>query len=193
MIRGAADIYGPIPGEGYVSLARFQQWQQQTTAASLKSQRDGMANAIMTYNQSRPAGAAALPVPATLAPAGHQLSPTARAVARAHRIGVVTQGQGGSAASYTFVDGLSQDPSLAYYLQDLTPAQLQTALDGRSPTGDIITLLQQEQTATGAGYLPCGTPENPNCGPVSGGFSFSSLPTWAWLAGGAFAVLLLRR
>jgi hypothetical protein len=41
------------------------------------------------------------------------------------RLGVVQAGAGGSASSYQFdpASGLSSDPALAYYLQDLTRAK----------------------------------------------------------------------
>jgi hypothetical protein len=84
----------------------------------------------------------------------------------ATRLGDVAQmGSGQSAASFSFdpESGLSSDPKLAYYLQDLTPTQLQQAFDGQAP--DLIGLLNQETTGTGAGTLPCGQPGNP-CGPA---------------------------
>jgi hypothetical protein len=71
---------------------------------------------------------------------------------------VVQAGDGGTAGSYSFdpVTGLSNDPNLAYYMQDLTPAQLQTALNGDSPTEVVSTLLYQDASGTGAGSLPSG-------------------------------------
>lgn len=127
---------------------------------------------------------------------------------RVNRIGLVQAGAGGSAGSYTFnpQTGLSNDPQLAYYLQDLTPPQLQNALNGNSPNADLIHLLNDEQTGTGAGSLPCGTTESgdPNCNggqPVGGGIlnsllpSLASIPTWVWVAsaGTIAAVLLIPR
>lgn len=101
-------------------------------------------------------------------------------------------GAGGSASSFQFdATGLSSDPRLAPYLQSLTPAQLQTALDGRDPSGDLSQLIEQEQTGTGAGWLPCGGANDPTC---SGGAAASSVPLWVWLAGGgALAFALLRK
>lgn len=114
-----------------------------------------------------------------------------------NRMGVVTMGAGGNASSYKFdpSTGLSNDPQLAYYLQDLTPAQLQTALDGLSPSTDLNTVLYQDITGTGAGSLPCGSPggTDPTC---SGGkpTGLGTIPTWAWFAGaGLFALALLKR
>lgn len=97
--------------------------------------------------------------------------------------GSVGMNAGGSATSYSYdATGLSNDPQLAPYLQNLTPAQVQSALDGGdSVTGDLTSLLTQDQTGTGAGSLP-----------DAGGVTGSSIPMWAWLAGGgilAFAVL----
>lgn len=113
-----------------------------------------------------------------------------RSVPRIGSLGIVQAGGGGSASSYQFdADGLSQDPRLAYYLQSLTPAQLQIALDG----GDPGPILQQTNTdlMTGEG-LTCGTPGNPTCGPAPGSSLFSgllngmtSVPTWVWLGGAA--------
>ena len=110
---------------------------------------------------------------------------------RVNRMGLVQAGAGGSAASYSFdpATGLSNDPQLAYYLQDLTPAQLQTALDGGDPSNQLQVLLTQESTATGAGALPCGTAGNPTCGAAPTGLA--SIPAWAWLAGGAAVVALV--
>lgn len=109
------------------------------------------------------------------------------------RLGVATIGSGGSAGDYIFdSDGLSKDPRLAYYLQSLTPAQLQLALDGGDPGPMLQQLLTDAANATGPGALPCGTPDNPTCGPA-GGFSLSSVPLWAWLAGGSVGALLILR
>jgi hypothetical protein len=106
---------------------------------------------------------------------------------RPHRMGAVGIGTGGSALTYSFdpSSGLSNDPALPTYLQNLTPGQLQTALNGQDPSGDLISLLQQEQTGTGAGYLPCGTAANPTCGPANGGTLGLNLnipgSMWVWV------------
>jgi hypothetical protein len=95
-------------------------------------------------------------------------------------------GSGGSYTSYSFdpTTGLSNDPSLPSYLQDLTPAQLQSALNGGDTvTSDLSSLLIDDTTGTGAGYLPSGAALTT---------AASSVPMWAWIAGGgilAFAVL----
>lgn len=107
-------------------------------------------------------------------------------------MGVVLMGAGGNAADYTFdpASGLSNDPKLAYYLQDLTPAQLQTALTNPSGvTADLTSLLNQAMTGTGAGALPCGSANSndPNC---TGGVK-SSMPSWLPLALGGVGVLLI--
>jgi hypothetical protein len=105
------------------------------------------------------------------------------------RLGIVKAGDGGSAADYSFdADGLSNDPRLAYYLQSLTPAQLQVALDGGDPLPGLADLLHQDITGTGAGSLPCGQPGNP-CGAIPG--AFAGIPAWAWIAGGIMATALL--
>lgn len=83
-------------------------------------------------------------------------------------LGLVTIGSGGSASSFHFdpSTGLSDDPNLAFDLQGLTPAQLQTALTNPSNvTSDLISLLNQSATGTGAGTLPCGDPTgaDPTC------------------------------
>ena len=116
------------------------------------------------------------------------------------RLGLVESGDGGSAASYTFDDsGLSNDPRLAYYLQDLTPAQLQNALDGKDPTQ---TLVQQLTTDITGSDLPCGTVESgdPFCnggkpqGPKTPGLNLPNVPLTVWLiAGGTLAALILTR
>ena len=103
------------------------------------------------------------------------------------RIGLVQAGAGGSAGAYSFdaSTGLSNDPALAYYLQDLTPAQLQTALNGQSPNADLIAV--NNAITSGAG-LPCGTTESgdPSCnGGAAPGGIFGSMPTWVWLAAAA--------
>jgi hypothetical protein len=112
------------------------------------------------------------------------------------RIGLVQQGAGGSAASYKFdpATGLSNDPALAYYLQDLTPAQLQTALNGQSPTADLMAV--NNAIMTGAG-LPCGTTESGdadcNGGAATGSGFLSSIPVWAWIGGAGLAVFLVMK
>ena len=66
----------------------------------------------------------------------------------------VVLGQGGSAASYSFgTNGLSNDPRLPYYMQNLTPDQLQTALNpdpsGNNALNTAIDAFNAEQ-ASGA-------------------------------------------
>jgi len=92
--------------------------------------------------------------------------------------GAVGIGSGGNAGDYTYTaTGLSNDPRLASYLQDLTPEQLQTALDNRDPSPALIQLLKDEQQGTGAGWIPdaSGTP-TPNF--------------WMWAALAALALLI---
>jgi hypothetical protein len=114
---------------------------------------------------------------------------------------LIQAGAGGSAGTYTFDStGLSNDPRLAYYLQDLTPQQLQTALDGGDPGPVLQQLLQDDMNGVG---LPCGTTASgdPNCtggaplSAYSGLGILSSVPTWVWLAGagGIGALVLLGR
>jgi hypothetical protein len=112
-------------------------------------------------------------------------------------LGLVQAGDGGSAGAYQFdSDGLSVDSRLAYYLQSLTPQQLQNSLDGKSPTADLIAI---NNDLTGGAGLPCGTAESgdPNCtggAPLSAfglGGIFGSVPTWVWLAGGGTLAALL--
>lgn len=97
-------------------------------------------------------------------------------------------GSGGSYTSYSFdpTTGLSNDPGLPSYLQDLTPAQLQSALSGGGTvTSDLSSLLIDDQTGTGAGYIPSGAALTT---------AASSIPTWAWIAGGGLlAVVILKR
>jgi hypothetical protein len=68
---------------------------------------------------------------------------------------------------------LSNDSRLAPYLQSLTSSQLQTALDGQSPSADLISLLYQDVTGTGAGSLPDGGSLNPA----------GAMPGWVWALG----------
>jgi hypothetical protein len=96
---------------------------------------------------------------------------------------------GGGALVFFAVMGLSNDSRLAYYLQNLTPAQLQTALDGGDINQSLIELLHQDLTGTGAGWLPCGGVNNPTCGPAggpdvgSGNSVFGNLPSGLMLIG----------
>lgn len=120
-------------------------------------------------------------------------------VSRLGALGLVTQCAGGNAGLFDFdADGLAADPRLAWYLQSLTRAQLQTALDCGDPTPELIALLDEERTGTGRGSLPCGSPDgaDPNCtgdtGRTPGGI-LASLPTWAWVAGGGILATLLLR
>lgn len=102
------------------------------------------------------------------------------------RLGLVTAGSGGNAGDYAFdADGLSNDPRLAQSLESLTPAQLQSALDGKDPSADLLDLLHQDITGTGAGSLPCGA-QGSTCGPAA-----APIPTWVWIAGAAAGALLL--
>jgi hypothetical protein len=101
------------------------------------------------------------------------------------RLGDATDllGSGGSALNYTFdpSTGLSNDPALPVYLQNLTPGQLQTALSPDPSGSNTLASSQAMITAlqTGAG-LPCGTPANPTCGPAP---SQSPIPSWIWIGG----------
>lgn len=113
---------------------------------------------------------------------------------RVNRMGLVNPGDGGSATSYQFTDGLSSDPQLSYSLQDLTPAQLQAALMGESPTiadmigsPAILTTCQQnyDPTICGPGSA---TTTNPLAMSLGLGFN---IPTWAWYAGGAAVAALV--
>lgn len=101
--------------------------------------------------------------------------------------GSVGEGAGGSYTTYSFDStGLSSDPALAPYLQDLTPAQLQSALNGDNPTQELSSLLIDDMTGTGAGYLPSGA--------AQGTGSANAIPMWAWIAGGGLlAVAILKR
>jgi hypothetical protein len=91
--------------------------------------------------------------------------------------GPVGIGSGGNAGDFTYSSGLSNDPRLANYLQNLTPAQLQSALDNADPNPALIQLLRDEQQGTGAGWIPdgSGTPTN----------NF-----WMWAALAAVALLI---
>ena len=102
-------------------------------------------------------------------------------------LGVVQMRAGGNVSDYIFDPntGLSHDPRLAFDLQDLTPAQLQTALSNPAGvTADLISLLNQAATGTGAGALPCGAAggNDPTCGPV--GSPLSSLNPFSGIGGG---------
>lgn len=109
--------------------------------------------------------------------------------------GSIGIGAGGSASSYNFTNGLSNDPQLASALQDLTPSQLQTVLT--NPSGinaDLIAL--NNQLISGFG-LPCGTVESgdPNCNGGGGSPNspnpLSQIPVWGWLALGVGALFLI--
>lgn len=102
--------------------------------------------------------------------------------------GSVGMGAGGSYTAYSFdATGLSNDPALASYMQDLTPAQLQSALNNADPTPGLSALLIDEATGTGAGYLPSGAAQTTTS-------AFGSVPTWALVAGaGVLGLLLVRR
>lgn len=119
-------------------------------------------------------------------------------VAPRTRMGLVQMGQGGSAFNYTFdASGLSNDPQLPLYMQSLTPAQLQTALNGGDPLPGLIDVTNQLVSGSG---LPCGTTASgdPTCaGGAGSGFNLpnlSGIPFWVWLAGGGvLAFSLLRK
>ena len=108
------------------------------------------------------------------------------------RLGIVNAGDGGNAGLYQFNDGLSSDPALAPYLQDLTPAQLQAALDGKSPSiTDMIGTSPLTLTTCQQNYDPAicgpGGPNSTNPLAMSLGLSsnsiFGAVPTWALFAG----------
>jgi hypothetical protein len=103
--------------------------------------------------------------------------------------GSVGIGAGGTYTSYSYdpISGLSNDPQLAPYLQSLTPAQVQSALDGGSSvTSDLRSLLIDEATGTGAAW------QGPQ--PPATLASLSSVPMWAWiLGGGVVALLVIKR
>jgi hypothetical protein len=96
---------------------------------------------------------------------------------------------------YTFTDGLSNDPRLPSYLQDLTPAQLQAAFNGDDPSLQDMTGC----TANADGSLACPQTtlvscSSPGADPVMCGLTSAGplgIPTWAWLAGGGLLLLLL--
>jgi hypothetical protein len=113
---------------------------------------------------------------------------------RVSRMGLVAYGGGGNASGYQFdpSTGLSNDPRLSSGLQDLTPAQLQTALSGGDPYQGAMSLLQQDITGTGAGALPCGDANGPDP-TCSGGNASAGVPVWLWIAGGGLVALLLLR
>jgi hypothetical protein len=108
------------------------------------------------------------------------------------RIGIVQSGQGGNASDYSFdpSTGLSNDPQLAYYLQDLTPQQLQVALTP-DPTGDMQ---YQTTLASHNAYVTSGLDcDGTTCGAniPANTFSLPSVPTWVWIAGAAVAGVAL--
>jgi hypothetical protein len=93
-------------------------------------------------------------------------------------------GAGGSYSSYSFnpSTGLSNDPALAPYLQDLTPAQLQTALDGGDTvTQDLSSQLIDDITGTGS-FLTSST--------AAATSSTAGIPLWVWIAGGGLVALV---
>lgn len=117
-------------------------------------------------------------------------------------LGVVQAGGGGSAGDFTFYNGLSQDSRLAYYLQDLTPSQLQDALAGKNPSAADIGAFDFSE------LFSCSNPAQYDasiCGP--GGPSATSalsmnlanlnplngatVPGWALIAGAGVGLLLL--
>lgn len=125
-----------------------------------------------------------------------------RGVSRVGSLGVVQAGAGGSAGTYQFDStGLSSDPRLAFYLQSLTPSQLQAALNGQAPSG-------QDIGTTDFGHMAsCSNPAEYDptiCGPggptatnpldMSGWLpklpSLSDIPTWGWIAGGGIIAAL---
>lgn len=102
--------------------------------------------------------------------------------------GSIGIGAGGSYTSYSFdpSTGLSNDPALASYLQNLTPAQLQTALNGGGTvTEDLQSQLIDDLTNTGSFWNAPTTTMN---------VTASAIPTWAYFAaGGVLLYLLVRR
>lgn len=113
---------------------------------------------------------------------------------RVNRMGLVQAGDGGSASSYQFTDGLSSDPQLSPHLQDLTPAQLQAALNGQAPTladmigpSLILTTCQQNYDPT-----ICGPGSASTTNPLAMSLGLGiNVPTWAWYAAGAAGAALL--
>ncbi len=118
--------------------------------------------------------------------------------------GSVGMGTGGDASSFSYSpSGLSNDPQLAPYLQDLTRPQLQQALDGLAPSAvdmgiydnTILTTCEQNYDPT-----ICGPGGANSTNPIAMSLGLSSnnlvgaVPTWAWLAGaGVLGFLLVRR
>jgi hypothetical protein len=109
-------------------------------------------------------------------------------------------GDATDATSYTFTDGLSSDARLPAWLQDLTPAQLQNALNGGAPS--IQDMLGPGSTVLAS----CSNPAQYDptiCGPGGASAtspllmnnllpSLGSVPTWVWYAGiGTIAALFL--
>jgi hypothetical protein len=74
--------------------------------------------------------------------------------------------------------GLSKDSRLPYQYQDLTPAQLQTALNGGDPSQQLNELLYQDLNYSGAGTVPNGGGANQPNQPSGN----SAIPTWVWVA-----------
>ena len=112
----------------------------------------------------------------------------------ARRLGVVNAGDGGNAGMFQFSDGLSSDPALASYLQDLTPTQLQAALNGQAPsiadmigTPSVLTTCQQnyDPAICGPGGANSTNPLAMSLG-LSSNSIFGSMPTWALFAGAGF-------
>lgn len=102
--------------------------------------------------------------------------------------GSVGIGAGGSYADYSYdpKSGLSNDPRLISSLQFLTPAQLQTALDGGEyVTHDLVSLLTDDLTGTGAFWSGASSPP-----PTA----TNNIPIWVWVAGaGMLTLLILKR
>jgi hypothetical protein len=144
------------------------------------------------------------PIPAAGLVEGRRVIRTVRIPTRVNRMGLVQVGDGGSASDYTFdpLTGLSNDPQLSYPLQNLTPAQLQTGLT--NPGGVTQDLIAANNALISGSGLPCGTTASgdPTCGAAGATAaeplnqlknSFGSIPAWAWLAGGAGALVLVLR
>jgi hypothetical protein len=106
-------------------------------------------------------------------------------------LGVVNAGDGGNAGNFVFTDGLSNDPQLAPYLQDLTPAQLQVALNGGSPSiQDMIgTPLVLASCTTDYEPVICGPPTANPLSSLIPSLGLPNIPGWVWLTGGGLLLL----
>lgn len=115
---------------------------------------------------------------------------------------------GATATDYNFSDGLSDDTRLPAYLQNLTPTQLQTALDGGTPSMQDMLGPQLNLTDCTTNYDPsiCGPPlSNPLSSLLPASVqtwlgnnqtlpvisALNAVPGWAWIGGGALIVFAL--